>query len=650
MAGLQKFSFLLMILLLCLGAGAGQVQGKVSQPPPLGCKPQELEEWVQGKIAAGQVADFGPGDERGRIITAAFLQALLTDSCPGLKIVPFQGVRLKNAIIQGELDLQAATIRHRVLLEDCRFQDQVNFYATHFQKSLELNNSIFLADTDCHFMKVDQHLWMENAVFQKKAILAKVAIGVNLAANDARFCAKADFNGLKVGEGAYFAGVRFLDDAIFINARFTADFYAPETIFNGTAEFDRFQCANAIFEEARFFEAARFTGAKITSQFRGSGAFFHDAANFNGFKCESAFFGKKATPPVPAAGDLDLLTAACFAPREPACFLGPVNFGHARMEVNFEAPEVQFLNKKIAVFGFLKVGHLAIFDGAVFQGPVNFKNAAIGNLALGDVRLVEKEKVRQIWLAGLTYNVITAQEILRQPQILTEEERQQRLHQDHQLLLEELLGKSPFNIQNYTQMEAFAKRTGQDDWADEIFITGKNREDGGMKGDLLQRFKKVSADCWQAGQGQGPVPRLLTWLSHLIKAYFSWLSQTLTWLFWGMLTGYGRAPFRVIYLSTVFVCVGAWLFDPRYLDPHILEKWKWYSRGKLRKFLRGLIVRLSLSLDVFIPTHHPMLVEHLDRTEIPRLILFYYSVHKLAGMILIPLGAAAFLTHLKLGG
>ncbi len=97
------------------------------------------ERWILQKVGAGEVADlkehFGE-EEQLRQVRAGFLVKLLTEGGPGVKI-PYQGVRISQAIITGTLDLENAEVEHWLELLDCRFQGEINLRDSFFQKGVD---------------------------------------------------------------------------------------------------------------------------------------------------------------------------------------------------------------------------------------------------------------------------------------------------------------------------------------------------------------------------------------------------------------------------------------------------------------------------------------------------------------------------------
>ncbi len=189
------------------------------------------------------------------------------------------------------------------------------------------------------------------------------------------------------------------------------------------------------------------------------------------------------------------------------------------------------------------------------------------------------------------------------------------------------LGSSNFNFQNYVQLESYFKSVGKEECADKAYIHGMH----------LQNLEKN----------------------------YGWYQFTL--VFWDGLAGYGRRPDRIFLCAFLFFVFGMIAFNPKYLDddfrkrlgcpdsedPLIILPSRW--AGGVRSVTRcalntltSIAVRVGLSLDIFVPTHHPVYVDHWRRSEVPTRVMVYYYIHRAVGMILVAIGAAALFTHLKM--
>ena len=81
----------------------------------------------------------------------------------------------------------------------------------------------------------------------------------------------------------------------------------------------------------------------------------------------------------------------------------------------------------------------------------------------------------------------------------------------------QFLGKSPYHAQPYNQLVTFFQQSGYPDRADEVFIAGKGRELGQKR----------------------------------------WWVRLLTFIFWDLLTGYGRKPYRAFVAGLGITVIGA---------------------------------------------------------------------------------------------
>src|SRR5207249_3257959 len=122
-----------------------------------------------------------------------------------------------------------------------------------------------------------------------------------------------------------------------------------------------------------------------------------------------------------------------------AVFEGPVDFGSADITGNVEASEAQLQNKKNeANFNSMKVGGAAFFNDAVFEGLVSFMDADFGWLDLSSP--FWPKVAAQFHLQGMGYKYIRA---------VPENEPE-----SHTALLK-LAGQSAYTADVYSHLEEF---------------------------------------------------------------------------------------------------------------------------------------------------------------------------------------------------
>jgi hypothetical protein len=160
---------------------------------------------------------------------------------------------------------------------------------------------------------------------------------------------------------------------------------------------------------------------------------------------------------------------------------------------------------------------------------------------------------------------------------------------------------SYFNTQMYVQLEAFFKRIGREDWANQVYIRMHDR-------DLEENLRWYDPVRW------------------------------LEWLFWGRLAGYGKKPFRVFFVSLALIILGACLFDPEHLAEHPK------STGGRR--FRSMLLRFFISLDRFLPIELG-LAKNWDAKSRHFPVWLYFHLQHILGWILIPIALASIYTQIK---
>ena len=202
----------------------------------------------------------------------------------------------------------------------------------------------------------------------------------------------------------------------------------------------------------------------------------------------------------------------------------------------------------------------------------------------------EKTDSRQVYLNDMTYSSIS----IDKPDNCDYTKK-------NFLEIMDFLEASPFNTQSYIQLEAFFKRIGREPWANEVFIGMHDR-------DLAAKLAWWDPRRW------------------------------LEWFFWGVLAGYGREPFRVIFISLLFITIGALVYDPVYLHEDM--------RPLAGKPYKSVIMRCFLSLDRFLPLELG-LGKHWNSRASHFLVWLYFYLELILGWILIPIALASIYTQIK---
>jgi hypothetical protein len=648
---LKRFGILLLFWLALLV----QTQLKCYGATARGDQLTEQESWVLSQVTQGNRADLnkGFGEEAKKHLRAGFLEKLLINGF-GDSRIPRRGVQISNAIIDGQINLEYIEIDHLLRLNDCIFLDTVTFKESHFKKDLSFTGSKFLKIANFKGIKIDGSVFCNNSLFEGESLWRDAKINEEFHAEGAEFRSeegKADFCGMRVGTSAFFKSAKFrgpvLFDLVHIGREFDADkaeFFNEKT----TANFNSMKVGqHALFTSIRFHGPVDFVLVNIGFQFDLDAAEFlspEKVVDFRNLKVGGTIFFREAK------------------------FHGPVKFEFAEIGVNFRATGVGFLNECQAQdFSKIKVGRKVFLDGAIIRcnldlsygdfydleiggakidgkegqdksvnipilnlkgtlvqrdlkianarigeldashlqvkGPAQFNNVEIviladfrhsvfQTLAFNEVNLPaidKKTNNRKVYLSELTYNGISIDK-------LDDTDYNEKEYQ----AIRNLLETSPFNTQSYVQLETFFKRIGRDKWANEVFIRMHDR-------DLAEKMPWWSMRRW------------------------------LEWFFWGVLAGYGRAPFRVFFVSLSLIALGALLFDPGHLK---------VARPLDGKVYKSIVIRVLLSLDRFLPIDLG-LAKYWNSKACHFLVWLYFNLEHILGWILIPIGLASIYSQIK---
>ena len=208
--------------------------------------------------------------------------------------------------------------------------------------------------------------------------------------------------------------------------------------------------------------------------------------------------------------DLENAQIPCEVWLEHCQFMSSVTFERASFPGTVSFQDSTF--KANANFYSMKVGGLAFFNDAVFEGPVNF---GYSDFAWLDLSSASSPKVAaQLYMQGMSYKYIRA----------APEEPE-----SHTALLK-LAGQSAYTADVYSNLEAFFLRQGYRADADKAFIAGKVRE----------RKEYFRSGDW-----------------------FGWLRS---WMLC-FLVGYGRQPWRPVIPCAFLIALGCVLFSPNKMEP-----------------------------------------------------------------------------------
>lgn len=605
-AGLQVLRFFVMLcLFLALQAQSGSCQVDAAAGKPL--TPQE--KWVLEQVKQGGDADlkakFGPDPGMLRL-SAAFLTKLLVKGFDSTSCPQYQGIQISHAVIDEPLDLRNAEINYYTRLSQCLFKQEINCHNTYFKKPLDLSGSRFCAPVSFEEMKVDGDVNYNDAIFEKEVEWTAATIGGKFYAKRAEFCSEdkdAIFNGMKVNYTIYLTEAKFHGPVNFVVASTGRHLMIDKAKFlnpKGLANFKSIKVGWGVnLNKSEFHGPLSFLSTEVNEEFRvqGTKLLNNKTVNFSNLKVGQKLFFEVDT----IRSDVNM-SYGNFNDLEIG--VSKDDQGNCRKIIDItsiclEGAVIQrnlimnCLNMSELYASYLQVKGRANLNQVAIKSSADFSNSSLQNLIFEKVKWPEidkKTKVRKVDLAELTYNRIS----------IDKPDNKEYRREDFQRI-KDFVDASPFNTQSYVQLESFLKRIGKEAWANEIFMR--------MNG----RGLTETMPWWD--------PR-------------RWLE----WFFWGVLAGYGRAPFRVFFVSLALIAIGAYLYDPLYL-----KQGKFAANGKRS---RSIVIRVLLSLDRFLPVELG-LGKNWDHESRNFLIWFFFYLEMILGWILIPIALASIYSQLK---
>lgn len=160
------------------------------------------EKFVFAQVVAGKSADLKAefADETDRVLRAAFLEALLTQSGTNIHR---NGFSIEHAVILDALDLHNAKVHFETTLAKCRFAGEVDFSKSIFESGFSLADSTFAGPATFKSAQITGNLRFDGSLFTSTNALV-------------------NFEEVKVGAATSFIGCRFAGYVSFKDAKFAA--------------------------------------------------------------------------------------------------------------------------------------------------------------------------------------------------------------------------------------------------------------------------------------------------------------------------------------------------------------------------------------------------------------------------------------------
>ncbi len=265
-----------------------------------------------------------------------------------------KSVEIKNAVIEGALDLESEVIEGKITVQRTQIKGPVDCSYAEFKQVVNFHSSTFESDVNFTGATVEKDITLNAATFQGMVDLTDVQIKGALYAQSCTFWKDFNFMAAQVGRRCVFMGGVFKQKAMFTGCRIGGTAFFDSATFGGEANFVSAQIDDrAMFTGVTFKNRAHFGSIRIGSNAEFDGALFGKGVCFHGAHIgDSGFF------------------------REKVIFIEDADFAYMWVGTNVDFTEATFRGK--ANFNSAKIQGHAVYYKGTFEGKVDFSGAAFG--------------------------------------------------------------------------------------------------------------------------------------------------------------------------------------------------------------------------------------------------------------------------------
>jgi len=499
-----------------------------------------------------------PEEVNARTIPASLLEGLVSER----NRVVSRPVSVSNAVIDGPLNLQNARFECEFSVTGSRFKGDVNFNFAVFQRTATLKGSQF--DKRASFRAVhaegdfDISSFADRTRFADEADFRDLHAKELLNADSAIFNGKVLFGRIDVGKDASFCDAEFHEDARFNNAHFRCNAVFCESQFQKRIFFDGVQVDGGVAfrrflssegkrddqsgRRVTFGGEARFLGVRIRTNAEFQEADFRAAAMFDGAQVDgNAFFSSDETGQHVTFGGETTFPAVSIhgvADFSDVEFKAKASFGNAHFQGEASFTSAVFAKESETVFVGACFERDIGFDRAAFKGKTDFSTAtAKCSVSFLGATFCSAVSFRDGDFQGVCFE--PTQEVhsvgqVRGPAHFGDRCSldllgfvYRRIYVSLKALLPRIAGSER---QPYAQLEHALRNSGDDERADEVYLTRRR----------IERRRMFSEGHW------------LRWFADFL--YF-WIGR------------YGVRPYRLGIYALLLVLIGTVIF----LQPHNLQ-------------------------------------------------------------------------------
>ena len=357
---------------------------------------------VRGIAAFSKATFSGSVDFVGMTVDAVLMldraQFLSTEKSVFLTLITARDISLGEAVFSGPVDFRRTEISGVLEALEANFKNpdaRVTFNGTKVGGGASFSKARFAGPADFRGMVVGSELQFDGATFAGPVQFNSSRVESAATFSGAVFSGGVDFAEMVVGSELQIRGSKFTNKkkGVSLNSLKAKYVFLDNSVFAGSLDFRHAEIASSLeapgvryenadvtvtfnstkvgaiatFSKARFAGPADFRGMVVASELQFDGATFAGPVQFNNSKVESAATFSGAV--FSGAAEFNSIRTR-IVHLDNAVFAGSLDFAHAEIVANLEAPGVRYENADVTVtFNSTKVGAIASFSKACFAGP-----------------------------------------------------------------------------------------------------------------------------------------------------------------------------------------------------------------------------------------------------------------------------------------
>jgi cytoskeletal protein CcmA (bactofilin family) len=364
--------------------------------------------WAWARIKQGKEADFNircedspiqlradaiPWADRCRIISGNVLVDLLTKSSLHDQ-VPFSGIKIANARITGEIDLQNAKFDRALTVVNSVIEGDINLTAARSASVVAFVESKIEGNFNAWQFRSDLSLDLSSTEFKQDIMLNDAVINGYLSTQTAIIGGKLNAGTLQVGGNLFMRSAKLRGSVVLNGAKIGGNIYADGASFDENIDADSLVIGaslsvRSLAEQKANFKSANLSNARIGGSIQMDGATFSDSLTADALQVGVSLF-MQSTPDHQAVFKAISLKSARIT--------GNLDLDGAWLQGDVVADSLQVGGS--LVMRSARHNSSLIFIGAKIGNNLEMSNSAFGKLILTGASVMRNFIAEGVFLTG----------------------------------------------------------------------------------------------------------------------------------------------------------------------------------------------------------------------------------------------------------